>query len=200
MNSIMGLFVGISRRWWAVVLVFGLNFAAFSILFALEDQFEALAGVPTFDTQNDLTADLLREQLPLYVGEARAAYERFAAFDFVFPLVAGVFIAVILTLLLRINPLPIAARLLAWNLPLVPLIGTLWDYLENVSLLTILNAGANLTPTMIDAALLFKRLKLIWLFANGPLIVLVLVLLIVGIVLARRSASAGALQAGRRTD
>lgn len=187
MNSIVRLFTAISRRWWAVVLVFALNFAAFSILFALEDQFEALSGVPTFDTQNDLTATLIREQLPLYVGEARAAYERFAAFDFVFPLVAGIFIAVIWALLLRINRLPLAARLLAWNLPLFPLIGTLWDYLENLSLLTILNAGATLSPTMIDAALLFKRLKLTWLFATGPITILLLVLLIIGVVSSRRA-------------
>lgn len=178
MSRIMGLVTAASRRWWVIVLVFVLNFAAFSTLFALEDAFEALSGgVPTFDTQNDLTQALIVEQLPLYQGETRAAYLRFAAFDFVFPLVAGSFLTLLCTLLLRVNPLPIAQRLLAFGLPLIPLLGTLWDYLENVSLLSILQLGPS--PLLLDAAIFFKRLKLLFLFSNGPLIGGILILLIV---------------------
>jgi hypothetical protein len=180
MTRIRDLLIAISRRWWAVVLVFVLNFAAFTVLFALEDQFEALAGVPTFDTQNDLTAARLIEQLPLYQGEARAAYMRFIAFDFVFPFVAALFIAVLWTLFLRLNTWKIAVRLLAVGTPLFAFIGTLWDYLENVSLLTILNTGAS--QTWIDLALMFKGLKLTWLFLNAPITAVILGLLIANVI------------------
>jgi hypothetical protein len=148
-----------------ILLVIVLNFAAFGILFSLEEQFEALAGVPTFDTQNDLTAATLRAQLPLYTGDARDAYLRFIAFDFVFPLVAGLFSAVMWALLLRANNWPLAARLLRWNLPLLPLLGTLFDYAENVGLLLILNNGA--ADGLVAAALTAKQLKLTMLAITG---------------------------------
>lgn len=177
MNRLMSLAMAASRRWWIVLLALILNFAAFSLLFALEDQFEVFSGgVPTFDTQNDLTQTLILEQLPLYQGEARAAYLRFAAFDFVFPLVAGIFLVLIYTLLLRLNTWSFAQRLLKWRLPLLPLLGTLADYGENVSLLSILQLGAS--PLLLDAAILFKRLKLTFLFISGPLAMLLTVLLI----------------------
>lgn len=167
MRAINNLLIAISKKWWAVLLVIVCNFASFGILFGLEDQFEAITGVPVYDTQNELTAELLREQLPLYTGAARDAYLRFAAFDFVFPLVAGIFVAVVWTLLLRFNRWRFAQRLLLWNLPLFPLLGTGWDWLENVSLLTILNAGSAPSQSLIDTALLFKRLKLLWLSLDG---------------------------------
>jgi hypothetical protein len=147
-----------TMKWWVNVLVIVLNFAAFGILFSLEDQFEALSGVPTFDTQNDLTAETLRLQLPAYTGEARNAYLRFSAFDFVFPLVGGIFSAVMWALLLRANNWPLAARLLRWNLPLLPFLSTLFDYGENISLLLILNNGAS--DSLVTAALTAKQLKL----------------------------------------
>lgn len=180
----VALLLAASRRWWAVLLAFLLNSAALLILFNLEDQFEALSGVPTFDTQNDLTQALIVEQLPRYQGDALAAYLRFAAFDFVFPLVGGIFIAVIVALLLRLNTRPYAQRLLGWGLPLLPLLTTGWDYLENVSLLAILTGGA--APTLMSAALLFKQLKLAFLSASGPLVIVLAALLAIDLIRRRQ--------------
>jgi len=191
MNSLTRYMVTLSQKWWAVLLVFSLNFASFGILFSLEDQFEALTNVPTFDTQNDLTAELVLQQLPLYTGEARDAYLRFATFDFVFPLVAGIFVTVLWTLLMRLNTWRLPQQLLLWNVPLLVLLITLWDWLENVSFLMILSTGATPSPALINAALFFKRLKLTWLSLNGAVIsglILLLVLNVISRVLRRQSA------------
>ncbi|MDX1995448.1 MAG: hypothetical protein SF029_23900 [bacterium] len=166
----------LTRNFWRFMLVLGLNFAAFNILFALEGRFESLAGVPTFDTQNDLTTETLLQQLPLYAGEARTAYFQFAAFDFVFPFVAAFFLAVLWTLLLRINGWPFAASLLRWNFPLLAFAGTLFDWLENISLLALLNSGSAPGETLLNAAILFKQLKLTVLTASVGITVVLLVL------------------------
>lgn len=162
------LLVSISRRWWAVLLVTALNFASFQILFGLEDQFETLTAVPVFDTQNDLTPSRIIAQLPLYQGPAREAYLRFAVFDFVFPLIAGIFVATLWTLLLRTNSSPFAQRLLQRGVPLFALIGTLWDWLENISILALLQ-WASPDAWILSVVVIFKRLKLLWLLLNGPI-------------------------------
>lgn len=168
----------ISRNWILFVVMLVVNFASFTILFALEDQFEALTGMPVYDTQNALTTTQIREQLPLYQGEALNAYLRFAAFDFVFPLVSAVFIAVVCTLLLRLNRLKIAQTLLRWRLPLVVLLITLFDYLENVFLLAVLAAAPAPDTALMNIALVFKQLKLAGLALTGPLVGILVALLI----------------------
>ncbi|MFZ4815248.1 MAG: hypothetical protein ACOYL5_11985 [Phototrophicaceae bacterium] len=178
MKAVNSWFIRLTQRGWAVALIVVLNFASFSILFALEDQFELITGVPVYDTQNDLTPSVLLEQLPLYVGDARAAYLRFAAFDYVFPLVANVFVVVIWTLLLRFNTWQPAQRLLAWQLPLFALIGTLLDWLENVSLLAVLYSGNPPVQWFVNSVIVFKRLKLASLAANAVITPILLALLI----------------------
>jgi hypothetical protein len=175
----------IARRWWAILLVLLLNGVSFTILFALEDRFEALAGVPTFDTQNDLTAETLRAQLPLYTGAAREAYYAFAAFDFVFPFIAALFLAVLFTALLRANRSPVAGRLLASGAALLPFLGTLFDYGENVGFLSILAVGAD--STWVSVALLFKQLKLLMLQLNGPILLMLVLWLLIGWLRTRRT-------------
>jgi hypothetical protein len=170
--------IRITERWWAVILIIALNFAAFGILFALEDRFEALTNQPVFDTQNDLTASRLLDQLPLYQGEARAAYLQFVAFDFLFPAIAGVFVAVLWTLMLRVNTWAFPRHLLRLGLPLFVFMGTFWDWLENITFLLILGSEGTPSVNLVEAALLFKRLKLAWLFLNGPITLLVIGLLL----------------------
>jgi hypothetical protein len=170
-----------------------LNVAAFAILFSLEGQFEALSGAPTFDTQNDLTSARLLQQLPLYQGEARDAYYRFVAFDFVFPLVAALFLTVWWIVFLQLNTFPLAARLLRWGLPFLPLLTTLWDYLENVCFLLILNSGSTVSTAVIEAALLFKQLKLAFLSVCGiasGLLILFLAINVLSRILSRSKVAA----------
>lgn len=167
-----------ARTGWLFALVFALNFASFSILFNLEAQFEALTDTPTYDTQNDLTPETLRAQLPLYQGEALAAYQRFAAFDFIFPLAAGVFLAVLWSALLRLNTWPLAGRLRHARLPRLALLGTLFDWLENSFLLTTLSLAPDPADWAVNGAILFKRLKLAGLTLSGIVTIVLLALLV----------------------
>jgi hypothetical protein len=170
MTLLMRGLLAASRRWWVVGLIIGLNILNFGILFALEARFETLSGVPTFDTQNDLTRTTLLEQLPRYTDEALTAYLWFMAYDFVFPLVAGLMVAVLLTLFLRLNRWGFSQRLLLAGVPVATLLTTVWDWLENVGLLGVLATGGGVF--WVEWALLFKRLKLAFLGLSGATVLL----------------------------
>ena len=66
MSRLNALLIRTSRSPWRFALVAALNAGAFAVLFALEDRFEAITGLPVFDTQNYLTPAALEQQLPLY--------------------------------------------------------------------------------------------------------------------------------------
>lgn len=172
--------VAASRPWWIFGSISVLNFVSFKVLFALEDRFEAIAHVPTFDTQTDLTPAALLQQLPRYTGAARTAYAWFAVFDWVFPFVASLFLAVLWAWLLRTNTFSIAQRLLRWNMPVWVFAVTLFDWLENISLLVIIYGGVR-SSFVVQAALVWKRLKLTGLTASAAITVLLVALALVGL-------------------
>jgi len=167
--------VAASRKWWLFSSIFVLNLVSFRVLFALEDRFEAVAGVPTFDTQNDLTVATLLAQLPRYQGAAQAAYGWFAAFDWIFPFISALFLAVLWAWLLRTNPLSFAQRRLRWNMPVWVFAVTLFDWLENSSLVAIVYGGVRSARVM-EAALVWKQLKLAGLTASAAITVLLVAL------------------------
>jgi hypothetical protein len=171
MRTISVWLVAASRRWWILGIVAALNFVSFRVLFALEDEFEAVAGVPTFDTQNDLTVATLLAQLPRYEGAARAAYGWFAAFDWIFPFISALFLAVLWAWLLRTNPLSLAQRLLRWNTPVWVFAVTLFDWLENMSLIAIVYGGVT-SSAMVETAIVWKQLKVAGLTGSAAITVL----------------------------
>lgn len=170
-----------ASTWWRLLIVFGANALALNILFALENRFINLTGQPVFDTQNDLTAAQITEQLELYQGAAGNAYLAFAAFDFLFPLVGALSIAVLIAWLLKHNPSPSARSRLVQLLPLLPFASTLFDWLENVSLLTIIGTADAAPQLLLNAAILFKRLKLISLGTGSATVLLLLLFTGVGL-------------------
>lgn len=178
LNKLTRSLVVATRTWWLCALALVLNVTSFQVLFGLEDRFEALTGAPVLDTQNGLTVATLLEQLPLYRGAAYGAYLRFAAFDFVFPLVGALFLAVLWALLLRWNRGRIAQRLLGWNLPLLPFLATLFDWLENVSVLLVISAASPPGQLLLNSVIVFKRLKLTSLTVIMAITILLHVLLI----------------------
>jgi hypothetical protein len=188
LDRAMDVLLRLSSRWWLVAGLVAMNLAAFQVLFALEAQFEAVSGRPTLDTQNELTAGALREQLPLYSGPAADAYMEFAAFDFVFPLVAGLTVAVLGTVLLRPNPSPRATSAIQLRLPLLLLLGTGFDYLENLAFLALL-AGDPGTPSdvLVALALTAKAAKLTMLAVSGAALVALTGWLVAARLTARRT-------------
>lgn len=168
----------VSRTWWLFALLVLGTIVSFRILFDLEDQFERITSMPVLDTQNDLTVTTLMQQLPLYEGEALSAYLRFALFDFVFPFVAALFLSVVWVTLLRLTPdNAIRWRLLRWKLPLAPFFASLFDCLENMSLVTII-IGEGTLHWVAYASIVFKRLKLGSLTAIAVMSVLLVMILI----------------------
>lgn len=156
-----------SARWWTVLLMFALNFVNFRLLFWLEEQFVALTGKPVFDTQNNLTKEGILAELPLYINEARTAYLNFAAYDFIFPLIAAFSLAFLWAWLLRNMTWRVGTIVLAWNIPSVPFLATLFDWGENIFLLSVVLTNGASGNGSISAALLFKRLKLTMLTVSG---------------------------------
>jgi hypothetical protein len=154
-------------RWWTVLVVFLLNFASLQLLFWFENRFTTLTGFPVFDTQNELTADQIMSQLPLYMGEARTAYLWFAVYDFVFPLIAALALALLWAWLLRTMTWQIGAMATHWNLPMLPFLATLADWGENIALLSVILGNQGTQAGAISAALLFKQLKLTMLTVTG---------------------------------
>lgn len=149
----------LSRSAWWYGLITALTFVSFAVLQGIDRQFARLTGLAVFDTRNNLTPALLRMQLPYYQGEARALYAYFAGIDMIFPLVAALFLALTWSKLLRqIGPSDLPRR---WGnrLPLVAFVPTLFDYLENLTFISIVFFGAT-TDGVFEAAVLFKKLKL----------------------------------------
>jgi hypothetical protein len=165
----------LGSKWWRVLIITVVNLASFTLLFSLEQRFQTLTGQPVYDTQNNLNHATLLEQLPLYEGEAREAYYIFAAYDFILPLIAALFVAVVISWLLQHNPTTLAKRLQDWNLPLLAFVGTVFDWLENVSLIAVIEYGASVPEIWLNAAILFKRLKLAMLSLSGTTLMVILI-------------------------
>ena len=179
MNGLMNLLTYWSQSWRRVFLVFLLNSVSAAILLALEERFTAVTGLPVFDTQNELTVAMMVEQLPAYQGQALTAYYQFSAFDFWFPLIGGLFFAVVVTWLLRQSRLPLAQRAIERKLPLIFLASTLFDWLENIGFLTVIGQGTAVSELTIRVALLFKQLKLFFLNGSSALLLILIVTTII---------------------
>lgn len=122
------------------------------------------AGHPTFDFQNRLTVQDMRAQLPAYGAASRRHYRRFFVADLIFPLSASLTIAALQRALLRgaarAGGRPLAHRRLAWNVPLLALAPTLFDWGENVCFLMVVHRWPRFAPEVARRGVIFKRLKL----------------------------------------
>ena len=132
MRKLEGLLFQWSKRPWLIAAWAALTFVSLLGLQLVGDQLRVRIGVPPFDLQTPLRLEQMVEQLPLYTSEARRVYLWFVALDTVFPVAAGVMLSLILAAALRnfdaLRQRPLNAR---W-LVLLPLIGTVLDWLENV--------------------------------------------------------------------
>ncbi|MCU0464632.1 MAG: hypothetical protein MUF38_08680 [Anaerolineae bacterium] len=168
MKMLSRTFDFITRRLWAVALIFVLNGLSLVILFSIEGRFQELTGSPVYDTQNDLTRDQIIAQRPLYEGEALDVYWAFAAFDFVFPLVGGMFFMLLYAFFLRRLPWVWAGWLWRGEFYLFALLTTLFDYLENVGFIATLISGQPPSEVAMQMAVIFKQLKLLSLTLTSP--------------------------------
>ncbi len=117
-------------------------------------------GAVPFDLQNELTSEQIFAQLANYADEAYTLYYVFTAIDYAFPLLAGLFLATIWAFVLC-HCLPSwYEKFLQHNLFLLLLIPTVFDWMENVTLLTVILAYPEPLYGVAEAAVIAKKIKL----------------------------------------
>ncbi|MBN2046063.1 MAG: hypothetical protein JW757_13655 [Anaerolineales bacterium] len=175
MNALSVWLSRISKGW--LTLTFTILMTAFMI-WVLPDQ-SARAEAYSGDVGSPDTSFFYRPQKLFQIAEAygeagRQAYVRARfTFDLIFPLVYGGFlISTISWFLNRFTTTENRLRLLN----LVPLVGVLFDFLENIAASVVIGAY----PLRLElAALLASAFTLMkWLFVNGSFIVLLVVFIL----------------------
>ncbi len=187
MNFLNQLIIRVSKSGWLYVIVFAGFFATLQALLRIGDRFpERAAGAVPFDLQNQLTAEQIFTQLTGYTDEAFRLYYVFTSIDYFFPLFAGLFLGATAAFLLR-HSLPrwysIAEQK---NLFVLFLLATLFDWLENITLLSVIVGYPNEFSTMAVLAVFAKMGKLGFVFLFQAL-TLVLLLFSTGKWLALRA-------------
>lgn len=169
MIALQNLIAFCAKKWWAFALITIVFSLSLVLLMQLGEAFASVtAGHPPFDTQNKLTAQDIKQQLADYTPASYTAYWKFTANDFLFPFAGGIFTASILTFSLRRLFPNIHAWVFARTLLPLFMLPTLFDWLENFSILLVL-IGQTSAAT---AVVFFKALKLSTLTLSQTLMVL----------------------------
>lgn len=160
-------------KWWVALLSL-IVFAGF-IATVLPDQAAKADAAYGEDAESPdssffYTADQLYAMAESYGDSGRAAYvqARFT-FDVIWPLVYTAFLATSISWVLGKAFAPESR----WRLAnLVPVIGMLFDYLENIAAALVMMRYPDPTPVVDSLASVFTMIK--WTFVNGSFVVLLL--------------------------
>lgn len=133
--------MGCSESWWKFLLLFlGFNATMFGLQ-QITARFPAVtAGDIPFDMQNELKPAQIFAQLDGYTEQAFELYAIFQAIDYVFPVVAGLFLAAVCAFALRHASPALYQTAADKNLFLLLLVPTAFDFMENFSLLRVMTA------------------------------------------------------------
>ena len=165
MNFLNQLIIRISKSGWLYVMVFAGFFGTLQALLRIADRFpERAAGAVPFDLQNQLTAEQIFTQLAGYTDEAFRLYYVFTAIDYFFPLFAGLFLGATVAFLLRHSLPRWYATAEQKNLFLLFLLATIFDWLENITLLSVIVGYPNKLSTIATLAVAAKMGKLGFVF------------------------------------
>lgn len=167
-----------SQSWWKFLLIFIGQFGTMRILTSITEEFPLVTGgdVP-FDMQNTLQSGQIFSQLEGYTDRAFDLYMRFQTVDYFFPLFAGLLLATVCAFSLRAASPRLYAAAAQRNLFVLLLIPTVFDWLENLSLLYVVNAWPNQAELGAKLAVIAKMAKL---GSMGIAFVVTLVLLLWG--------------------
>jgi hypothetical protein len=175
LTRINSFIIGISVSWWKFLLVF---IAFNSTLFGLQNitaSFPDISGGhQPFDMQNDLQSYQIFEQLSTYTDQAFSAYSLFQAIDYFFPLFGGLVIAAIAAFSLRHLSTKYYEIAVSKNLFLLMFIPTICDWLENLTLLSVIVAWPEEAGTLAALAVAAKKAKLVTLLIAQPITLLLL--------------------------
>ena len=133
-------------------------------------------GAPILDIRPGYTfADV--ENLFTALGEqGRQLYTTLQVLDLVFPLAYGMTLTLALT--------GVITRLLPEGHPMekvvsLPILGMIFDYLENITIATLIASYPNLSPLAVSVASIFTRLKWSFIILACVLLVILAVLLLI---------------------
>jgi len=176
LGRLQDLILRISRTWWLYLIVLSLFVGSLRALMRIGDRFPAYAGgAAPFDLQNDLLADQVYPQLAGYTQQARELYYAFTLIDYAFPFFAGLFITATVAFSLRKSLPRLYDALVARKLLLVLMLATAFDWLENVtavSMIVLYPTEVGGLPALLVAA---KKCKLAALMvSNGAMTAAVL--------------------------
>lgn len=161
----------ISTGWVTLLcLVIFLLFGALVLPGQSRQAAEVSGGADSPDTSFSYTRDDLYRMAETYGEAGRAAYIRARfTFDLVFPLVYTAFLATAISWLFRKGFPPDSP----WQLAnLVPVLGAIFDYLENISAALVMGRYPALTPVVDSLAPVFTFIK--WIFVGGSFALLVI--------------------------
>lgn len=175
LRALNRLIIRVSGSGWLFALTTVLAFGSLALLMQIGEAFPAVAGgAQPFDLQNELTPDEVLGQLPGYTAEARRLYLQFTAIDFLFPFAAGLFLAAIAAFSMRHGfPAPYG-WLTARNLLPILMLGTLFDWCENVAAVSAIYAWPDTSAALASALVTAKKLKLTLVIASQLLAALLL--------------------------
>jgi hypothetical protein len=162
LDRLQNLVIRVSQTWWLYFCVVLLFAGSLLSLLRIGERFPSYAaGNQPFDLQNALTPAEVYPQLATWTENARTLYYAFTLIDYAFPFFAGLFIAATATFALR-NSLPKwYAALAERNLLPVFMLGTAFDWLENLAALGVISlypAEIGWLPLVLVIA---KKLKLV---------------------------------------
>lgn len=162
------LIIRVSRTWWLYLIVFGLFAGSLQALTRIGRLFPAhAAGAEPFDLQNDLRASEVYPQIAGYTEQARELYYAFTLIDYAFPFFAGLFIAATIAFALRSGAPGFYAALAGRRLLLLPMIGTLFDWLENATALSAILAWPAEAGWLATLLVLVKKGKLFFVLLSN---------------------------------
>jgi hypothetical protein len=161
MTALQNLMIFCSKRFWAFLCITVIFSVALFALTQISTTFASISGGhEPLDMQNTLTAPAIEAQLSAYTTASFSTYWKFTAVDFIFPFAGGLFTAAIFAFAIRSLSTALYAKLTSKNLLPLLMLPTLFDWLENISIISVLLRYPQNTLALTSAILLFKSLKL----------------------------------------
>lgn len=176
LNRLQNLVIRVSQTWWLYLCVVLLFAGSLLSLLRIGEKFPShAAGNLPFDLQNALTPAEVYPQLATWTENARNLYYAFTLIDYAFPFFAGLFIATTAAFAMR-NSLPRwYAALTARNLLPVFMLGTAFDWLENITALGVISLYPLEFSWLPILLVLAKQLKLVCVMSAQAATLLLLV-------------------------
>jgi hypothetical protein len=162
LDRLQTLVIRVSQTWWLYFCVVLLFAGSLLSLLRIGERFPSYAaGNQPFDLQNALTPAEVYPQLATWTENARTLYYAFTLIDYAFPFFAGLFIAATAAFALRTSLPGWYAALTDRKLLPVFMLGTAFDWLENLAALGVISlypAEIGWLPLVLVIA---KKLKLV---------------------------------------